>query len=331
MARSIPLRRSLLANLVFLVVAFGGATWLAMLWGERRIVAVMCRSSISQTLDLTEQRLNAFFDPILRDVELLRFLGDSGELDTDDSDRLRRLLIPLLRQNPQVSGVMIADSRGREFYLTHDGNRWRSRRLRIGEWKQRALWDEWDDQARHARIVVGRRRLRSPPATMVRGCLGAAAQRRRYCHSVRSTLVHILDAPYRLLTTNAPGLTASTWLDVGDGVDRVIGFDILLREIAEFTTKLHVSQHGKLFLLDGRDQVIGLPADPRFDGSQDFDRIVLSAPEKLGIPAVAQAGISSLHHGIPVIPFSSSSYLRHGQLRNKVAKAIMVRRLAAVR
>ena len=118
MVRSIPLRRSLLANLVFLVVAFGGATWLAMLWGERRIVEAMCRSSISQTLDLTEQRLNAFFDPILRDVELLRFLGDSGELNTDDSDRLRRLLIPLLRQNPQVSGVMIADSRGREFYLT---------------------------------------------------------------------------------------------------------------------------------------------------------------------------------------------------------------------
>jgi serine phosphatase RsbU (regulator of sigma subunit) len=288
MARSVSIRRSLLGSVAALIVLLGGAIIVTTFLGERHMVRTLSRALIVQTLEQTVERLHGYFDPVERALLLLRAWIASGLVDLEDPVALNRVLVPLMHRYSQASSLLVADGRGREHMLLRLGDRWRSRQVRRDQWGLETRWMEWTDA--NPTPSVTWRTIDYDPRTRP-WYLGAIEQRRRASGGDRedgSTLVHWTE-PYMFFTARDPGITASVTVDRGDGRDNVVGFDVLLNDVSQFTTNLNISENGKVIVLTDDNLVIGLPQDPRFTNPEARRAAFLKAPEELGIPVVADA------------------------------------------
>ncbi|MHC5022484.1 MAG: SpoIIE family protein phosphatase [Planctomycetota bacterium] len=279
---TVPIRRSLLVNLVAVIVLLTTAIITTMSLGTRRAIRTLSRSMIMRAIEETESQLHRFFAPVQSGLLLTRSWGEQRMLDNSRADHLTGLLLPVMRAYPQVSSVLVADSRGREFMLLRDGERWRSRLMRRDEWNDTARVIEWTDadQSRRESEVTLEYDPRERPWFV--GAVQAASG------ATGTGTVHWTE-PYTFYTTNDPGMTASIVYDEGDEIDRVVGFDVLLSDISDFTTGLTVSRNGQVLVLTDDLSVIGLPAVPRFRRESDRRAALLSQPDQLGLAVATDA------------------------------------------
>ena len=92
MTRSVSIRRSMLVNLVAMLVLLSVALQGTMAIGARRSVRTLSEAPITRTIDQTEARLGPLFGPATEDLGVARFWGEQGLLDIDEPDRIRELL-----------------------------------------------------------------------------------------------------------------------------------------------------------------------------------------------------------------------------------------------
>lgn len=292
MARSISIRRSLLTNLLLVIIVLSGAIMAVTYLASNRAVRTLSKSIIERTIELTDSRLRRFFDPVVADLELLRDWGRSGQLDIGHPRRLNRLLEPLLRRHPQVSSVVIADHRGREYMLQHRGDHWYNRQTRRDEWGDRTRWLEWTDSDPTPKVYW--KSLDYDPRTRP-WFKGAVRQHRLQDQGSSTDRPGERDArvfwtrPYTFYTTQQPGLTASLAYRASGKHEYVVGFDVALSDLSRFTAGLRVSPHGQVVVLSDDGRVIGLPNDPRFDTAAKRQKALLKRPKTLGIPLAADA------------------------------------------
>ena len=277
----------MLASVGILIVLLGGAIMATTFLGERHTVRTLSRALIAQTLEQTVERLHGFFDPVERGLLLLRAWIASGLVDLDDPVAMNRVLLPLMRRNPQTSSLLVADGRGREHMLLRFGDRWRSRQTRRDQWGTETRWLEWTDA--DPTPIVTWRTIDYDPRTRpwYQGAIEQRAQARANGRPGEANLIH-WTAPYTFFTMGDPGITAAVTADRGDGHDYVVGFDLLLNDVSSFTRNLRVSEHGKIIVTDD-NKVIGLPADPRFSSLETRRGALLKSPEELGMPVLAVA------------------------------------------
>ena len=295
MARTVSIRRSLLVNIVGVIIALSATIIVVSAVGSHRAVRRLSGSVITRTTEQVRQRLRNFFDPVSGGLQMARSWGREGLLDLDQPKRLGAQLSPFIREYNQISSIIIADGRGREYMLTRVGNDWSSRQLNPGEWGQRARVSQWTDD--QPEPVVSWRELEYDPRT--RPWYEGAVRRRRELGAVAlrrpELLLHWTD-PYTFFSSQEPGITASVTFepDVGegrgevehDGIDRVVAFDVLLSEISDFTYNLRPSPHGVAFVMTDLGQVIGLPHDQRFEDPGARRIAMLRQASELGVPVV---------------------------------------------
>ncbi len=286
MKRPVSIRASLLRNLIVMLAVIGIAIVVTATLGSRRAVSVFSEALVSRSIETVASRLDGFFAGPSRQLLLLRRQAQEGLLSppggaafADASRDLRnRLLAPIIEAYPQVSAVILADSRGREHLLLREGERWRSREMRLDEWGSQARWQEWTDsdpapQKRSEQLDYDPR-LR-PWFTGALAANGASN-------------VHWTE-PYTFFTTRKPGITASMSWDAGDGVTGVIGLDVELRDITSFTRSIQVGTRGLAGVLTDDRRFIGLPAGPRFDDPAEQEAAFLKHPEDLGLALFTDA------------------------------------------
>ncbi len=175
---------------------------------------------------------------------------------------------------------MVADGRGREYLLLRSGERWRNRITRRDEWGTRTRWLEWSDEA-PAPVETWRELDYDPRARpWYQGALEARESATGALHWTE---------PYTFFTTKDPGVTASLAFGHQDGLDRVVGLDVLLSDISRFTTALDVTKNGKVLVVTEDGRLIGLPRDPRFEQHEARRASLLRRPDELGIPLLADA------------------------------------------
>jgi serine phosphatase RsbU (regulator of sigma subunit) len=207
--------------------------------------------------------------------------------------------------------VIIADGRGREYYLLHERASWRHRETRRDEWGQRTRWREWSDAAPEP--VELWKDLDYDPRRRP-WYLNAIAARVKGGSAGRITWTE----PYTFYTTKEPGITASVTFEPDDGIDHVVGFDVQLSEISEFTRQLRVGTRGLVFVLTDGGEVIGLPFDPRYDDPAIKRLALLKRPEELEL-AIASDAADSLAAEAAVggdpIRFASGETAWWGQMR----------------
>jgi serine phosphatase RsbU (regulator of sigma subunit) len=280
MTRTVSIRQSLLRDLLLVILLLSGGILATTIFAARQTIEVLSRAYMGQAIDATNARLEGFFGPVRRELRVLGAWGEAGGLDTNDPAALNRLLAPLLRLHPQITSVMVADGRGREYLLLRSGAHWRVRITRRDEWGPRTRWLEWSEQAPEP--VETWRELDYDPRA--RPWYQGALETR----GSETSVLHWTE-PYTFFTTRDPGVTASLAFGQQDGLDHVVGLDVLLSDISRFTTALDITENGKVLVVAEDGRLLGLPRDPRFEHHEARRASLLQRPDELGIPLLADA------------------------------------------
>jgi serine phosphatase RsbU (regulator of sigma subunit) len=282
----VSIYQSLLGNLAVTIVLLGGAIMALTFIGSRATVERLSRAILHETIGQVQIELRRFFEPVISDLGVIRAWEESGLLDPDDAAAMNRLLVPLLRSYPQISAVMVADDRGRDHFLLHVGETWRSRQTRRDAWPGRTAWLEWTD-ARPDPVASWRDDDYDPrQRPWYQGAVAALADRARDGATVDSVF---WTEPYTFYTLKMPGVTAALAFRGRDGRVRVIAIDLLLTDISRFTTALRVGEHGAVMVLTDHGRVIGLPRHSRVLKPDEQLGMLLKSPDDLGIRLVADA------------------------------------------
>ena len=227
-----------------------------------------------------ETRFKGFVEPITNNLLIARRWGEEGTLDLGDPDSLDSRFIPVLEQVPQISAVLIANSRGREYFLHRDDDRWVTR-LTDAEKGERGIVSKDRGSTRKS---TGEKTEESDYDPRARPWFEGAIQ-----YDAQET--PYWTEPYLFKTAEQFGITASLiWKgDKEPAATFVVAFDVLLTAISDWTKKLTIGEQGKAFLLTGDGMILGLPHDARFEDAAAEKAAVFSPVEDLGIPSVSKA------------------------------------------
>jgi serine phosphatase RsbU (regulator of sigma subunit) len=289
-AREVSIRQSLLRNLLFVVLVLAGAILATTVFAAREITRLLSGAVIGQALDATHARLDGYFTPLDRQLSTLAAWGEAGLLDLQDPEALRRLLAPVIRSHPQVAAALVADARGREFMLLRAGQGWLARTVRRDAWQDRVHWLSWSAAAPAAVERWEQSDYDPRERPWFEGALAAeddASAAETPPASTRSGVYWT--EPYTFYTARQPGMTAAlAWRDA-EGLAHVVALDVLLAEISAFTRGLRLTRRALAFVATETGEVVGLPADPRFQQAAARDDALLRTPEALGIPVLRDA------------------------------------------
>ena len=308
---TVSIRRSLLTNLVAVVLLLG-VTILGMTYaGSRSQLQRFSQSLIDQTSSRTELELRRFFDPVSRQLRTLQELGESGRLDLDDPEALNALMGAFMQQHRWVTSTMVADGTGREHMLLRTDVRWRNRQTLGSKGSGRTVVWEWAESPE--RRAESEETLDYDPRgrPWYRGAV-------ENMEAAGGTPWIYWTEPYTFFTTQDPGITASTAFRAPDGSLRVIGFDVLLMDISRFTTQIEVHGRGFAFVLSDDGRLVGLPRGALVSNDDDLKSQLLKRPEELDTPVARDAAAALLGPGAAATQaarFTSEGDAWWGQVR----------------
>ena len=233
-------------------------------------------------MHLAAEQLEARYSRLLKSVEVTlrssQGWGLNGNLDYAELSRFNEFFFPVIANDDEIASVILADQSGREILLLRspDG-RWINRLSNPAEWGKQTYWITWN--ARREIDRVERREVDYD-----------ARQRPWFKGAMTLTdnqSVHWTE-PYIFYTTKNPGITASMRWTGADGSTYIIGHDVRLSSIADYTTQLTLGTRGKvaLFLNDGK--ILAPPHDQRFSSTAEINRAVLKTADELDLPELAE-------------------------------------------
>jgi len=291
--KPVTIRQSLARNLTWLVLVTSGAIAIASYVTGRKVVAELSAQLIEQHIDRVELKLNQHFRPVENVLLLVRDWAEAGVIETIDFQAIGRArasgegadltsvlrlyvrTVPLLEHLGRISSMIFADTLGREILIGREPVPWTSRVTDAEHWGGEGVWlhqnaeGKFDDERWRPHDYDPRTRP---------WFIGAL-------ESDPEDAVHWTE-PYKFFSTGEPGITASVrWRDARDPKRHgVIAFDILLSEISQLTSRLKLSEHGRVLIVTEDGRVAGLPRHPRFATDDDLRANVLTPIRELNIP-----------------------------------------------
>ncbi len=272
--RSITTRSALLLMLLALVFLIAASILIVVDLGARRTIRDLSQRYIDQSADQVQSEMSHFFGSIEEFLNVSRTWWESGLLDyngRDDLQRLNSLYMPLLDRHRQITSMMLVRDDGLEYLLFRD--------LRGGddyEWYNRLVWADKGPAAGYVVTWTGDLQLYSEEP-LPDDALDYDPRRRPFYIGAELESTH-WTSPYYFFITKDAGLTVSQkWRDQASGQTRLVAFDLLLRDLSEFTSGLHPSPNGTAFVLHSDGSLIGLPADARWTDSAEIRDVLRKA------------------------------------------------------
>lgn len=282
MRRPTRLRDNLFRDLAILVLGLGLAIFAATAVGGRQAVGRLSAALVGQSLDTVEARLDAFFAAARQDMGLLSRQAADGAFDlaADASPAAQRahrdrLLMPLVETSSQISSIILTDGGGREHMLLRTQDGWRTRVSGAGA----PGMVRWFERAAGEPAVEREEASTYDPRT-----------RPWYTQAIDAEPGDLhWTAPYAFFTTGEPGITVSARFDDGSGVARIVGLDLRLADVSEFTRSLTVGERGIVALITEDGEFIGLPGLPEFDDPATRAEAWFTPPGEMGIRLIDDA------------------------------------------
>jgi len=285
---SVSIRRSLVLNISSLMLLLGGSIFVVMFYGTQRQVSTLSTQHVQRTLMQTHSELERYIRPVTRSLGVAHYWSGNGVFDLADVNRMRHLLQPVLTEFPQMSALLVANSRGEEYMLLRNSGQWFERETRVTDWLDRSRVSRWESEQS---VQTGWETLHYDPRK--RPWYTGAIERLQQSTPDTDLYERVhWTAPYQFFTTKEPGITASLAHEDKDGQIHVVGIDILLTEISRFTTGLKVSDHGFVFVMTDDGRILGLPNVDSLRDETSWQLWLLKTPDKLGV-AVIDAGIKA--------------------------------------
>ncbi len=309
------MRQALWWPFALLLLLVTGTLLFASYAGTRTLARRQADALMSGVRRETDVRLRRIFDPIsrkvLEDYATIRI----GRYTTKAPTALKDRLYPNLFSLPHVDSLMIGDLTGSQFLVMRytpavraspllapiadklppapDGAalQFFTRDFRPAEWGETSRWTLWDE--------VGRTALQSWELP-----LSGYDGRRRPWH--RAAMARFADLPldeahkagenlvawtdvYPLFTTKKPGISAAIAARDPAGTVLIVAYDLLLDEIAQFSSSATPSPHGQLFVLTEDDLLLGPPRDDRPDAATRRTAAIFQPVDRADYPAAADA------------------------------------------
>lgn len=298
--RPISTRSALLMMLLALVFLISASILIVVDIGARRTMRDLSQRYIDQSADQVQSEMGHFFGSIEEFLNISRAWWEAGILDYDgraDLQRLNAMYIPLLDQHRQITSMMLIRDDGLEYLLFRD--------LRGGddyEWYNRLVWADKGPAAGY--VVRWTRDLQLHSGEPLPDDARDYDPRRRPFYTGADLEEIHWTSPYYFFITKDAGLTVSQkWRDPASGQIRLVAFDLLLRDLSDFTSSLRPSPNGTAFVVHDDGSLVGLPADARWTNSDEIREILRKAsnqadsdqaatlltPEDLGLTVVGDA------------------------------------------
>lgn len=250
--------------------------------GSRREVRDLSASMMKMSVEQVESRLDAFFDPVVQNLLMLRSWTQFRVVDLKRGVTAGEQVRAAIDSLDAVSSAMLADADGHEIMVMRTGNEWRLR-------ETNALEHPGEARVRRQRDgepMTPFERVSLEYDARTRPWFNAAIERRSEDPNAPvDSMVH-WTSPYQFFTSKEPGITVSSAVESG-GVVHVVALDVLLRDISAFTSSLNLTGNGQVFVMTSDGRIIGLPKDDRF--GEDRQGELLSSPADLGLPHVTRA------------------------------------------
>jgi serine phosphatase RsbU (regulator of sigma subunit) len=285
-------------NILLFVSPVSIAILIFMLFNLSQTVEHLSQSIIQNTTVETVKQLDRFFDPAIGNLRIARQWGKASLLEKIDPEALNLQFIPVLKNYPQISSMLIANTSGEEYMLLREDSTWLNRIVSYKGGKQSITRYRWKyDESMKVRdmkseVIIRKYDPRERP--WFKEGLKAKGEEMAWTQ------------PYIFFTTKDPGITVSmNWQSPeNSSVQSVLAFDILLTDISSYTAKLEIASNGKAFILSDEDKLIGLPKDSRFSTTDSLRKYVLSNFDSLGIEEMAMAIKKWKENGKTSSPFS---------------------------
>ena len=316
MRRSTSIRQGLLRNLLLVIVLVGGGIIAVSVYAARHLLESFAREVLGHNLTVTEVELQRFFEPVEAALRTAGDWGNAGLLDDDHPGKLNPLFKPLLTQFPQISTVVIADDRGREYMLIRTATGWENRETRVSEWKSRTRWHLWQEGTAEPKVIWKNQDYDPRERPWFKGTQRAQVSLTRRAEAPVVPRIH-WTKPYTFYTTQTPGITVALPFGNGKKRQRIIAFDISLEEISRFTSSLQVSGGGGVAVFTSNDRVIGIPKHPRFTTPQAQREALLKPAVEFGwvLSDEAHDALASRNSANRAVRFSNEGALYWGQRR----------------
>lgn len=296
-------RRSLIANLLLMVIVFGltmaGISYAALRFSARRASEAMMTQVVDGLLAETE----AYY----RSVESIFILVEfwvrrtwNGGWDTYEFDKT---FPPMLLAFYEASSVYLALGSGDFYMLSRADGQWVSWTVRPVAWGERALVRTWSDQQP---VPEERWQPLRFDVTQLPWFKGALA-RLKAVGDGAPLRERVFTAPPAVApATGVPGsaLSMATRTQLGDAF--VFCFERSLVGVTERLQSIHVLEDGRVATLSGdpgsKDGLVltGVPISGRAEDLTAAEALILQPPERLGGPiadfvgAIAKPGAAQL-------------------------------------
>src|SRR5574343_1958764 len=239
----------------------------------------LAESQMQLAAEHLEARLTRLFKTVEVTLRSSQGWGKNANIDQTRLLRFNEFFFPIIAHHGEISSVIFAHESGREILLlmTEDG-RWINRISNPAEWGNQTYWITWSKDRAIEAVEMRERDYDARERPWFKGAMSLPDD-----HSVHWT------EPYIFFTTKEPGITASMRWTGTDGSTYVIGHDVRLIDIAEFTTRMTFGSQGKaaLFLKEGK--LIAPPRDPRFADRPAINQALLKTAEELDLHEFAAA------------------------------------------
>ncbi len=225
-------------------------------------------STLLQSINEKELgELRSFFNNIGDKLNIVRDWGKNGVIDADDIVSLNKKLFPLIDHQQRVSGVLLADNTGREYFLRQQEDGWLTRVTLPNPKGAKAVYTNWKDPEQG-------RELREAQTDY-------DPRKRPWFHRSQETGEVYWTSLYTFFESREKGITASVSWDSPNNQKNffVFGIDISLKGIQKFMRLKKKDSTGIIFLVNPTGNAI-LPGLTGGDNATDYTKVLSTLVEQ---------------------------------------------------
>ena len=192
---------------------------------------------INNISDAGIRDLQNLFDSVSDKLRIVRDWARNGVLNSDDVISLNKKFMPLINHQAPLSGVLLADNQGREYYLRSEGQFWITR-IRTPDPGGALLYQRW--QTPDEPIKEWQKKSAYSP------------EKRPWFHRSEGEDIIYWTPVYTFFDQNIQGISASVSWDLDDTPDHfaVFALDIPLQELRQLLRAKDSTRRTILFLVN---------------------------------------------------------------------------------
>ncbi len=196
---------------------------------------------LKQSIKHAEDELLAFFNPIEKELLHLKSFYENKVIDLDQKEMLNRSFKPVMDRIPQISAIKLTDGKTKEITLFRIGeNKWLEHQTGSEQTEKKRNENPAENGSPHAGSGLKKKWFK----TVFR----KKPQPKESVRQMTPKALITWTEPFLFYLKKQPAITASIKFKSRDGLEFVIGFDVLMEKIQIFAESFPILNNGQFMM-----------------------------------------------------------------------------------